>query len=412
MTTNKAERILSFAIGLSACMLVAFLFFSRSLMSISTGLFVFFSFFIFFQSKNFQFNSLQIVSMLIFIFGAISFFYSENSTEAWRKIILKLPIFLMPFTHKAISTLSKNTIILISFFFISATYITGTSACINYFLNSDYYQMLVLESKPIPIITGFEMYHIEFSVINALSILIGFYLIVRIKSNFLLKIILSLMTSINVLSLHILSARTGLFAFYFTLFLSILFYTWSSGVNRKFTWIALLSLFVLPFVAYMYSGSLQNRIENTITDIKQIKSNGNPNDYSLFMRLEAWKNALQIIKNNPAGVGIGDTETMIQKQYEQDNSLLELDNRKNPHNQFLETAVQSGIITMLLLLLLFLVAVNYFIVNKNITGFAFVFLFLFSFLFESMLERQDGLLAFMFFMFFLQNPFFNKDQHQ
>ena len=74
------------------------------------------------------------------------------------------------------------------------------------------------------------------------------------------------------------------------------------------------------------------------------------------MRFEAFGNGVDVFKKNPwLGVGLGDVDVTIQNQFVLNKTKLKLVNRKKPHNQFLENAIQSGIFTPIILLLILLV---------------------------------------------------------
>ena len=149
---------------------------------------------------------------------------------------------------------------------------------------------------------------------------------------------------------------------------------------------------------------MQNRIKNTNEDIQTITENLNPNDKSVAMRVEAWKTAITLLENNPLGIGLGNVEEQMQFQYEKNKTLLTEQNRKNPHNQFLETALQMGIQGLVVFLVLLFLYFRYY--AKSPIGFAILSLFIFSFLVESMLERQVSIAAWVFFIPFTY--FLNK----
>lgn len=133
----------------------------------------------------------------------------------------------------------------------------------------------------------------------------------------------------------------------------------------------------------------------------QIHHSSNPNDHSLLERLAYWKTAKQLIAQHFFfGVGIGDLQDEMQAQYRIQKSALRLDRRLRPHNYYLTTWLNTGVIGLLLLL-----ALLYFYLKqqwnyRQIQGFLFGLVFAFSFLIEDGLETQMGLTMFAFFYAF------------
>lgn len=75
----------------------------------------------------------------------------------------------------------------------------------------------------------------------------------------------------------------------------------------------------------------------------------------------------------------------------------------NAHNQYIETRISVGLLGFVLLLGLFLFPVYLWIRNKNfdIILFSLIFIFMLNCLFESIFERQMGIMFFVFFYFLL-----------
>lgn len=124
----------------------------------------------------------------------------------------------------------------------------------------------------------------------------------------------------------------------------------------------------------------------------------NPNDHSLLERLAYWKNATQILKKHfLLGVGIGDVKAEMQAQYTASNSELRPDRRLRPHNYYLTTWLNTGIIGFLFLLTLLYYFLKQQWQYRQLFGFLFGLVIAFSFLIEDGLETQMGLTLFAFF---------------
>jgi O-antigen ligase len=121
----------------------------------------------------------------------------------------------------------------------------------------------------------------------------------------------------------------------------------------------------------------------------------------LLERLTYWKTAQQLISTHfILGVGIGDLQDQMQAQYVKQNSELRPDRRLRPHNYYLTTWLNTGLIGFILLL-----SILYFYLKqqwnyRQLQGFLFGLVFAFSFLIEDGLETQMGLTMFAFFYAF------------
>lgn len=119
---------------------------------------------------------------------------------------------------------------------------------------------------------------------------------------------------------------------------------------------------------------------------------------STQLRTKVTSNTLELIADNwLMGVGIGDDDTELTQQYIS-NGDTELAKRKlNPHNQFLSTWLQSGIIGLLLLVWSFIAV--FLRARKTKTRLLHLFnvMVIVSFLFESMLLRYWGVITFTIF---------------
>jgi hypothetical protein len=134
-----------------------------------------------------------------------------------------------------------------------------------------------------------------------------------------------------------------------------------------------------------------------------------PGDYfdEVQLRLLLWKFTLEILHESHSwllGVSPGDARYRInrkvvsQKMYvgvpgTPDHGYLNY----NVHNQYLETLLRSGLIGLTLLLLLLSMLVREAIIRKDDVLFFLVLTFAIVFLTESVLERQFGIVPFLFF---------------
>lgn len=108
-------------------------------------------------------------------------------------------------------------------------------------------------------------------------------------------------------------------------------------------------------------------------------------------RIVLWTASLKIIKQHPWGVGTGNVDDVLSKQL---NAMkqFELANKNyNPHNQYLQTAMEIGLPGLSLLLWLLISALAFAIKHKHLFLFWFTLNLAFNMLFESILQKQSGI---------------------
>lgn len=154
------------------------------------------------------------------------------------------------------------------------------------------------------------------------------------------------------------------------------------------------------FTNYKYTshGGLVARWREIVWEYIKYKRGENPSGHTLTMRLEFWKTANYIIKQQPVfGIGTGDIQDAFNSAYESTNSKLDKDWWLRCHNQYLAITVAFGIIGLLVFLFyLFYPAIL--LKNQLHPLYSpFFFIVLLSFLTEDTLETQTGVTFFIFF---------------
>ena len=151
-------------------------------------------------------------------------------------------------------------------------------------------------------------------------------------------------------------------------------------------------------IDYMNSKSLRPRINVTLWELRQYQLFRNPDGHSIAMRLEFWRTAWLIIKDNFfLGVGTGDVPDAFAKKYTETNSPLSENYRLRAHNQYITMAIALGI--PFLIWFIFTLIAPAFLQNKtsDYLYMAFLLTAIFAFLTEDTLETQAGLSFYAFF---------------
>jgi O-antigen ligase len=395
LITQISSEVRIKAAVVSAALSLCTLHFSPALSSIS--LLVFFACVIsLFRKEIFLQNRLLVIFALLWCLAQLLIQLGFGiDQESARKLLLRLPLWLLPLIWciKPDET-RKFTATILLFTGVVHTWIGGASV-LNYITHYRFLNQMVLESKPLPLFSS--VYHIEFSLILAVVCILQLSF-----SNYLEKVwqrrLMAVSFMINIVSLHILSARTGILAFW----LGVPFLInhlplpgWLMGPKK---WLLLL----IPLSMVLIVPSLRNRIINTADDLLAVKQSHNLSDKSFGRRWEAWKVAVGVIREKPlTGVGLAGVENAMQSGFEKKQTYLPVTDRIQPHNQLLELALQSGIGVLLFFLAwLFLLFLRYRAMLAH-TGISILMALGVSMFFESYMERQAGVAVFVVSLFFV-----------
>lgn len=257
---------------------------------------------------------------------------------------------------------------------------------LNYLANSDFLSQMVLESKPLPLYS--RVYHIEYSLL--ITVVLLFLTLIWIKHEELRTPFFTVNYVLLWIGLHLISARTGLLSYWLGTVWLILKH--SEGLKlSKIKWIlAICSLFLL------FIPTVKNRIINSYQDIQTTITGGDINHKSFGQRVEAWKATSRLIKDKPlTGVGSNAFSSKLMGEYEEMGSTLRPSNWIGPHNQWLQWAAEYGLIALFIGLLLLGMQMYYW--QEQVIRILLVLVLGTASLFESIAERQAGVLAIVVF---------------
>ncbi len=148
--------------------------------------------------------------------------------------------------------------------------------------------------------------------------------------------------------------------------------------------------------------SIYPRVYETLWELEQYRSTGDPNNKSLVQRLEFLKASWILMKQNPwLGVGTGNWAKAYNTVYESSGSRLIPENRRSSHNQYLNYLVKFGLVGFI-----FIVGVFVFVVIKgryyrNFILLHFLIAMAIANLGDANLETHMGLSFFVFFFTFI-----------
>ncbi len=132
-------------------------------------------------------------------------------------------------------------------------------------------------------------------------------------------------------------------------------------------------------------------VENAFTNTNGQGSTG--------VRKIAWSATLDVALEHPlTGVGTGDVKQEIFKMYEKKGETDAFNRQIGPHNQYLQSFAELGILGLSCLVLILFYPLYLSIKKKSITIFLFVLAFAVACFSESILERQARIMFFNFFL--------------
>jgi hypothetical protein len=304
------------------------------------------------------------------------------------KILLKLPLLFFPLlvTWSMNTDAQKHKLQVLTGMNLFQFWIAAASV-LNYLTDFEFYNQMILESKPIPIFS--QVYHIEFSMMLSVFALAGIFE-KRIQGHFISQMLFWLSMA-NIALVFFISVRTGMLCVMSGAALKWLF---DLRQNKSAVWF-LPGMFILVVLAFLLVPALKNRLNNTIDDVKTIVQGGDVRDKSLGRRWVAWDAALRASVHAPlTGFGIKGVEDAINTGYEEQAYKIEKSERVMPHNQFLDLILQSGWATLILLILFFAGGLFYLTKMKSSAGLAVWAALITAAFFESYFERQAGILLF------------------
>jgi O-antigen ligase len=180
-------------------------------------------------------------------------------------------------------------------------------------------------------------------------------------------------------------------------------------LKRKFGNIVFyISILVLPLICFKTMISIP-QVEGEWGNAKWYADEyfKNPDDFvskreypmsGTEVRIVMWTAAINGIIHHPFGVGTGNVDEYLAKELTVLKQEKLIEHQYNPHNQFLQTTLEIGVFGLLILLLFITFTVQFAFKHKNWIILVLVANLVFNSLFESMLQRQSGIVFYSFWI--------------
>jgi O-antigen ligase len=178
--------------------------------------------------------------------------------------------------------------------------------------------------------------------------------------------------------------------------------------------IMVISSFALIFSVLKVQPSLNTNINNTINLVNEYTDS--PKKFLQTRpfpmqgneaRLVVWTVAFDIFMEHPMGVGLGNLEEMMRQRLVELGLNQQAALNYNPHNQYLQIAAELGIIGLLLFLAILFYGIVWAISSKNWLLLLVILSLAINCLFESMLQRQSGIVFYCFWISLFSSRMYN-----
>ncbi|UZO81885.1 O-antigen ligase family protein [Aquimarina sp. ERC-38] len=336
------------------------------------------------KSSSIKENKSILLFPLYFTILCISLIYTENLKDGLNLIQRSLSLLLFPMIFLYVKEDATTVKRLFNFmlwglmlsFFINSSMVLYDKLIILFNSENNVFQSIVNSNWQH--ITQFNFSRLIESNYTSLYILLvlSFYLKNKIESKTRLLIYLLLFTY-----LFLLSSKTA----YLILFIISIILI--GGIKQKKHRYLITIIFLLTAIIFLNNPGI-SRFYHQLFELNTLSS---PNKVSLEKtRVISWKTSLGLIKEAPLlGYGVGDANQVLQEAYKKNGFNYNYKKGYNAHNQFLQTALQTGILGLVTLFVIFIV-LGYQLRRSRNEFCVFLILFL-SLLFESMLVRFNGI---------------------
>jgi O-antigen ligase len=184
---------------------------------------------------------------------------------------------------------------------------------------------------------------------------------------------------------------------------------WKTLKTKNWKWLLTLPVYgLLFFVGLKSSDRISNDVAASLNSVgvwakspSQFIENNVNNIESNTVRLVVWTISTNMIYENPFGVGLGDENDLLMREYYKHGYSGYAERRLNPHQQFLQTGISIGWLGIIVLLALFVSLIIASYRTNDLALYIGAICISVSCLFESMLERQVGVIFLSILLFYI-----------
>jgi O-antigen ligase len=353
-----------------------------------------------YQSRfRFRFQHISLVLLLIsfYLLTAISFFYSDNISEALRILQLKLPLLLFPLVFASGVNWTKEQIRLLLILF---SWSVGVF-CIVTISNAI---MTALSSGNAQDLFGYSIIPLKYVYASVASLFCVFGTVIHLNEMAEKKKILAIHLIPLLLFWITLTLLSNRMAIALCVIITLFFLIRTvRSVAAKVMMVGFMLLVLTGL--YFWNQTFREKVQviaqfnsGEMIQLDKDASLGRTWD-GLQLRLAIWNCATGVIKKQfLTGVGVGDAQQTLQKTYEERKFYFASRfNTYNAHNQFMEQWLMTGIAGFVLFLLSVIIPLFQSLKSGRLLYALFLMVFIFFCLTESILEVSKGVVWFSFF---------------
>lgn len=187
-------------------------------------------------------------------------------------------------------------------------------------------------------------------------------------------------------------SKAGILILLATLFPSLIILTIRNYSKRIVLILTGLSIATIVFI-FNVSNTLNARFYKMLEGTTNVSIENNTSIESSQARIIMWTTSFQLLKEHPwAGVGTGDVSDELDTRNIELGNVGVAEKSYNSHNQYLNTAVQLGLMGLIPLLFVFLTSILKGILRNSFSLLMVAIILFLSLLFESFLETQQGII--------------------
>lgn len=370
-----------------------------------------------FSQKKSQLKSKPIIWLFVLPFFAYlaGMIYSDNLAFGWKDVELKLSLLIFPIIYGTTTYSFEKHRKTLAIAFIASIICCALISIVQGAISS--------RKVPTYMELDYFLHPSYLSMFLNLSIVLIIYGIhTVVKKNHKLLLWLSFIAASITIWLSLSKSGIILWGILLFLIMGYFFFIRKEKVIL-FVTVALTSIVVVLSVVFVpklkmrFNSLLTSTISSTQSAISEENKNeneieANETRESTMLRILIWRETIEIIDENLIlGTGTGDIKDELFLKYEEANLHRALEKELNVHNQFLQVFATLGLIGFVVFIAAFILPFLTAIRQRNILYLAFLFIFSINLLFESMLEKQDGVIFYAFFnalLFFHFQPKINQ----
>ncbi|MBX2962038.1 MAG: O-antigen ligase family protein [Cyclobacteriaceae bacterium] len=350
--------------------------------------------------------------LLYYFLHVIALFFTEDMKEGVFQLEKKLFMIILPLIILSSVSLTVNLLVVLLRLFVYSNILVAflcfgdavyQSNYFEGFTRIDWFKFTYFElTRVVDVQPAYLGIYCAFSILIVVIFLTYQWDTISISRKILDVFIVIILT----LFLFLLSTRAPLVALMAMAFvgLPILFYRRGNFFRGALFSLLLFSGFVIVLLQFPILKERTFHAMGIPQETKWINQYGNATGVLPEYRYQNWFSSWEIIRSNwMIGVGSGDVQVELQKQYYANGFTDSYDQKFNAHNQYLQTWIGLGIVGLLSLLALFIVPIIKAFQEKNYLVILFVVLFAICSFTESTFERQLGIAFYTLFAVILSS---------